>query len=131
MPLVFIAPSILSADFTRLGDEIRDAETGGADWIHVDVMDGRFVPNITMGPLIVESVRKSTSKFIEACLRRANIGAQNEWRSPSQRWPDLVKNVWRVKMGSAQCNCITFPLHNNATLFFSPSNRSRKIRRSV
>lgn len=63
-----IAPSILSADFTRLGEQIREAEVAGADWIHVDVMDGHFVPNITIGPLIAEAARRSTSLPIDAHL---------------------------------------------------------------
>ena len=63
-----IAPSILSADFSKLGDEIHAVEKAGADWIHVDVMDGHFVPNITMGPLVVEAVRRSTKLPIDVHL---------------------------------------------------------------
>ncbi len=63
-----IAPSILSADFSRLGDEIRAVDQAGADWIHVDVMDGRFVPNITIGPLIVEAIRPVTRKPLDVHL---------------------------------------------------------------
>ncbi|MGB3655238.1 MAG: ribulose-phosphate 3-epimerase [Rivularia sp. (in: cyanobacteria)] len=65
---VVIAPSILSADFSRLGDEIRAVDEAGADWIHVDVMDGRFVPNITIGPLIVEAIRPVTQKPLDVHL---------------------------------------------------------------
>ena len=63
-----IIPSILSADFTRLGDELRAVEAAGADWIHVDVMDGHFVPNLTMGPMTVEAVRRVTALPIDAHL---------------------------------------------------------------
>lgn len=66
--MVKIAPSILSADFARLGDEILDVEKGGADWIHVDVMDGHFVPNITIGPLIVEAIRPVTKLPLDVHL---------------------------------------------------------------
>ncbi|MFN7678439.1 MAG: ribulose-phosphate 3-epimerase, partial [Cyanobacteriota bacterium] len=66
-PLV-VAPSILSADFSRLGDDVRAVDQAGADWIHVDVMDGRFVPNITIGPLIVEALRPVTAKPLDVHL---------------------------------------------------------------
>jgi ribulose-phosphate 3-epimerase len=63
-----IAPSILSADFSKLGEEVRAADKAGADWIHVDVMDGRFVPNITIGPLVVRAIRKNTNKPLNVHL---------------------------------------------------------------
>lgn len=65
---IVIAPSILSADFSRLGEEVRAVDAAGADWIHVDVMDGRFVPNITIGPLIVEALRPVTNKPLDVHL---------------------------------------------------------------
>jgi ribulose-phosphate 3-epimerase len=67
-----IAPSILSADFSRLGDEIRAVEAAGADYIHIDVMDGHFVPNITIGPLIVEAARRVTSLPLDVHLMIEN-----------------------------------------------------------
>jgi ribulose-phosphate 3-epimerase len=67
-----IAPSILSADFSILGEEIRAVEDAGADWIHVDVMDGHFVPNITMGPLVVEAVKKVTNLPLDVHLMIEN-----------------------------------------------------------
>jgi len=63
-----IAPSILSADFTRLGEEIRDVEKAGADYIHIDVMDGHFVPNITIGPMIVKAARRVTDLPLDVHL---------------------------------------------------------------
>ncbi len=65
---LLIAPSILSADFSRLGDEVRAVDAAGADWIHVDVMDGHFVPNITIGPLVVEAIRPVTEKPLDVHL---------------------------------------------------------------
>ncbi|MBI4842833.1 MAG: ribulose-phosphate 3-epimerase [Nitrospirae bacterium] len=66
--MIKIAPSILSADFSRLGEEIKAAEAAGADLIHIDVMDGHFVPNITIGPLVVKAAKKSTSLPLDVHL---------------------------------------------------------------
>ncbi len=65
---VRIAPSILSADFARLGEEVAAIEAAGADWIHVDVMDGHFVPNLTIGPMVVKALRKTTAKPFDVHL---------------------------------------------------------------
>jgi ribulose-phosphate 3-epimerase len=70
---VRIAPSILSADFSKLGDEIKAIDAAGADYIHVDVMDGHFVPNITIGPLVVDSIRKVTNKTFDVHLMIAPV----------------------------------------------------------
>ncbi|MBP1950709.1 ribulose-phosphate 3-epimerase [Virgibacillus litoralis] len=73
--MVKIAPSILSADFSKLGDEIQNVEQGGADYIHVDVMDGHFVPNITIGPLIVEAIKPKTKLPLDVHLMIENPDA--------------------------------------------------------
>jgi ribulose-phosphate 3-epimerase len=70
--MVKIAPSILSADFSKLGEDIKDVERGGADYIHVDVMDGHFVPNITIGPLVVEAIRPITKLPLDVHLMIEN-----------------------------------------------------------
>jgi ribulose-phosphate 3-epimerase len=70
--MVKVAPSILAADFTKLGEEIQAVEKAGADWIHIDVMDGHFVPNITVGPLIVEAVNRVTDLPLDVHLMIEN-----------------------------------------------------------
>ncbi len=68
MPELLIAPSILTADFARLGEQIHEAEEAGVDWIHLDVMDGRFVPNLTFGPVVVEAIRRVTQLPLDVHL---------------------------------------------------------------
>ncbi|BFT73165.1 MULTISPECIES: ribulose-phosphate 3-epimerase [Paenibacillus] len=80
--MVHVAPSILSANFAKLGEEIKDAELGGADWIHVDVMDGHFVPNITIGPLVVDAIRPVTKLPLDVHLMI---------EQPDRYIPDFVK----------------------------------------
>jgi ribulose-phosphate 3-epimerase len=76
---ILIAPSILSADFTRLAEEIRVIEDGGADLIHVDVMDGHFVPNLTVGPPVVKAVKKVATKPLDVHLMIDNVDSTIEW----------------------------------------------------
>lgn len=82
MRRAMIAPSILSADFARLGEEVRAVETAGADCIHIDVMDGRFVPNITIGPLVVAAVRRVTTLPLDVHLMIVE---------PDRYMPDFIK----------------------------------------
>jgi ribulose-phosphate 3-epimerase len=70
---VMIAPSILSADFARLGDEVAAIDEAGADWVHLDVMDGHYVPNITFGPDVIHSIRKTTGKLFDTHLMMSPV----------------------------------------------------------
>ena len=106
MRTVRIAPSILSADFTRLGEQIADAEAGGAAWIHVDVMDGHFVPNITIGPMIVEAARRATQLPLDVHLMIEHpdrylaqfIEAGADWLTVHQETcPHLNRTVQQIR----------------------------------
>jgi ribulose-phosphate 3-epimerase len=104
--MVKIAPSILSADFSRLGEEVRAVEAGGADWIHLDVMDGHFVPNLTIGPAIVEAVRAVTSLPLDVHLMITDpqdfleefAAAGADWLTVHQEvQPHLHRTVTRIR----------------------------------
>jgi ribulose-phosphate 3-epimerase len=116
MPL--IAPSILSADFTQLGKEIQAVASAGADWIHIDVMDGHFVPNITMGPLVVEAVRRTTDLPLDVHLMIAEpdryieafAGAGADYISVQvETCPHLHRTIHQIKEAGVKAGAVLNP----------------------
>ena len=115
---MIVAPSILSADFTRLGEQIAQAERGGAGVVHVDVMDGHFVPNLTLGPVVVKSVRKATKLpldvhlMIESADRYVDafIDAGANWVSVHvEALPHLHRTVAHIKGRGARAGVVLNP----------------------
>jgi ribulose-phosphate 3-epimerase len=118
MQAIKIAPSILSADFSRLGEEIKAVERAGADWIHFDVMDGHFVPNITVGPVVLESVRKVTRMPMDVHLMITDpdkytpefIEAGADWVSVHpDTCPDPVKSLKKIRALGARASVAVNP----------------------
>jgi len=116
--MVKIAPSILSADFSRLGEEVKAVEEAGADWIHVDVMDGRFVPNITVGPLVVEALRKVTDLPLDVHLMIENadlyvedfaVAGADIISVHAEACPHLHRTVQRIKDNGARAGVVLNP----------------------
>ena len=116
--MVKIAPSILSADFSRLGEEVKAVEEAGADWIHVDVMDGKFVPNITVGPLVVESLRKVTDLPLDVHLMIENADQYIEDFAQAgadiisvhaEACPHLHRSIESIKENGAKAGVVLNP----------------------
>ncbi len=125
MQEIQIAPSILSADFANLGSEIRAVDQAGADVIHVDVMDGCFVPNITIGPLVVEAVRRVTDKPLDVHLMIADADryienfaqAGADWISVHvEACPHLHRTVTRIKQLGKKAGVVLNPATSLATI---------------
>jgi ribulose-phosphate 3-epimerase len=121
-----IAPSILSADFSRLADEVRAVEKAGADVIHVDVMDGHFVPNITIGPLVVQGLRKLTSLPLDIHLMIENperyievfARAGGDWITiHAEVCPNLKRMIRRVRQLNVRPGIVLKPATPLKTLF--------------
>ena len=116
--MIKIAPSILSADFSRLGEEVQAVDRAGADYIHVDVMDGHFVPNITIGPLVVDALRKVTDKPLDVHLMIENpdryiqafAEAGANWISVQvETCPHLNRAVQQIKEAGAKAGVVLNP----------------------
>jgi ribulose-phosphate 3-epimerase len=121
-----IAPSILSADFSRLGDEIRAIEKGGADVIHVDVMDGHFVPNITIGPLVVQGLKKLTSLPLDVHLMIENperylevfARAGSDWITiHAEVCPNLKRMIKKIRQLNVRPGIVLKPATSLKTLY--------------
>lgn len=113
-----IAPSILSADFAKLGQEIIEVEQAGADWIHVDVMDGHFVPNITIGPLIVDAIRPHTTLPLDVHLMIENPDRYISAFAKSgadiisihqEACPHLHRTIYQIKEAGAKAGVVLNP----------------------
>ena len=125
MKTMMIAPSILSADFSRLGEEIRAVEAGGADVIHIDVMDGNFVPNITIGPLVVKAVRQVTSLPLDVHLMIADAERYvKDFAEAGADWitvhveacPHLHRTIHQIKGFGKKAGAVLNPATSLSTL---------------
>ncbi len=116
--MVKIVPSILAADFSRLGEEVKAVEAAGADWIHVDVMDGQFVPNITVGPLVVAALRKVTELPLDVHLMIENADQYIEDFADAgadiisvhaEACPHLHRTIQRIKENGVRAGVVLNP----------------------